>query len=82
MLGEINFRLVDAVEVGGAGAAAAPTALRLITAKGRESDLFDYLGHQVEVTGVVGEPLPVNNAMDDVNHLAVANIRNIADRCR
>jgi hypothetical protein len=80
MLGEINFRLVDAVDVK-AGASATPTALRLITAKGRESDLFDYLGHRVEVTGVVGDPLPVNNAMDDVNHLAVTNIRNISDRC-
>ena len=81
MLGEINFRLVDAVEVRGAGAAATPTALRLITAKGRESDLFDYIGHRVEVTGVVGDPLPVNNAMDDVNHLAITNIKNISDRC-
>ena len=82
MLGEINFRLVDAVEVRGAGAAGTPTALRLITAKGKESGLFDYLGHQVEVTGVVGDPLPVNNAMDDVNHLAITNIKNVSDRCR
>jgi hypothetical protein len=82
MLGEINFRLVDAVEVKAAGSAAQPTALRLITAKGRESDLFDYIGHSVEVTGVVGDPLPVNNAMDDVNHLAVTNIKNVADRCQ
>lgn len=81
MLGEINFRLVDAVDVK-AGASAKPTALRLITAKGKESDLFDYIGHRVEVTGIVGDPLPVNNAMDDVNHLAITNIKNISDRCR
>jgi hypothetical protein len=80
MLGEVNFRLVDAVDVK-AGASATPTALRLITAKGRESDLFDYIGHRVEVTGKVGDPLPVNNAMDDVNHLAITNIKNISDRC-
>jgi hypothetical protein len=82
MLGEINFRLVDAVDVKASGASAKPTALRLIMPKGKESDLFDYIGHRVEVTGVVGDPLPVNNAMDDVNHLAITNVKNISDRCR
>jgi hypothetical protein len=82
MLGEINFRLVDAVEGRAASASAKPTALRLIMPKGKESDLFDYIGHKVEVTGVYGDPLPVNNAMDDVNHLAITNIKNVADRCR
>ena len=82
MLGEINFRLVDASEVRAASASAKPTALRLILPKGKESDLFDYIGHRVEITGTFGDPLPVNNAMDDVNHLAITNIKNISDRCR
>jgi hypothetical protein len=81
MLGEVNFRLVDAVEVR-APAASKPTALRLIMPKGKESDLFDHIGHKVEVTGIIGDPLPVNNAMDEVNHLAITNIKNISDRCR
>jgi hypothetical protein len=29
-----------------------------------------------------GRSLPVNNAMGDVNHLAVTNIKDVADRCR
>ena len=80
MLGEINFRLVNAVDK--ASSSSPPTALRLIMPKGKESDLFDYISHKVEVTGIVGDPLPVNNAMDDVKHLAIANIKNISDSCR
>jgi hypothetical protein len=82
MLGEINFRLVDAVEVKAASASSKPTALRLIMPKGKESNLFDYISHKVEVTGILGDPLPVNNAMDDVKHLAITNIKNISDSCR
>lgn len=82
MLGEINFRLVDAVEVRAASASSKPTALRLILPKGKESGLFDYIGHKVEVTGIFGDPLPVNNAMDEVNHLAITNIKNISNSCR
>ena len=80
MLGEINFRLVNAVDK--AASSSSPIALRLIMPKGKESDLFDYISHRVEVTGVVGDPLPVNNAMDDVKHLAITNIKNISDSCR
>jgi hypothetical protein len=81
MLGEINFRLVDAVDKAG-GPSSKPTALRLMMPKGKESDLFDYLSHKVEVSGVVGDPLPVNNALDDVKHLDITKIKSISDSCR
>lgn len=81
MLGEINFRLVDAVDKAG-GASSKPTALRLMMPKGKESDLFDYISHKAEVSGIVGDPLPVNNAMDDVKHLDITKIKSISDSCR
>lgn len=82
MLGEINFRLVDAVDAKAGSGSSQPTALRLMMPKGKESDLFDYISHKVEVTGIVGDPLPVNNAMDDVKHLDITKIKSISDSCR
>jgi hypothetical protein len=80
MLGEVNFRLVDAVDKAASGSK--PSALRLIMPKGKESDLFDYISRKVEVTGFLGDPLPVNNAMDDVKHLDITKIKKISDSCR
>lgn len=86
MLGNNNFRLQNAVASKASSASSKSTAAyRLVVPKANEEDMFDYLNKKVEVTGTVGAPLPVNNAMDDVKHIAVTNmaqIKIISDTCQ
>src|SRR5688572_17023611 len=67
ILGYDNFHLVNAVPA--KGNASTRIALRLAVPK--DIKLREYVKHKIEVTGTVGEPLPVNNAMDSVNRIDV-----------
>lgn len=79
-LGANNFRLQEAVDIK-ATRASSKEILRLLFPEKMLDELVELINHKVEVTGTVGPPVKLLNAMDEFNSLKVTSLKMVSETC-